>query len=226
MSFWSKIVGPAATIFGASQLASILFPETLGFLSVFGPSTPQVTGFTGVGPIANGAQYADLINGGTAAASVWSNPTVLASGILAGTSLLGGLFGPEAQNQDFLRQQATENAAEAKRQFDAKLAFEQAKLQQEAALQAQAIEAQAGAAAAAAKAQVEAAGIAADASKKNTLSAQIGQNAGLKGQALQIPLQARNNQSEAATSTGANAGNFFTNLVVGMQRPALQAAAR
>jgi len=217
MSFWSKLVKPVGIGLGAAALGSILFPETTGMLTGGLLGSSASPGVGGIGPVADGSKYADMLNGG---ASIWSNPTVLSAGILAGTSLLGGLFGPEASQAEYLREQSEANAAEAKRQFDAELAYKQAALAQAKEIAM----IQAGAARSASSGAGAAAKIAADAMLKKAKSDAIMQAGSMKSQALQIPLAAIDNQAKTAQNTGAQANSFFGTLASTLATPALSVA--
>lgn len=228
MGFWDKIGKPLAIGAGAAMLGSYLFPQTTSMLTG-GLLGDNGTGFSGIGPLASGRDYSHLLAGGSAASlpsgidygalagavtggkesSIWSNPTVLSSGILAGTSLLGGLFGSSSEEDQLALQQA--QLEETKRQFDAKMGLEQQQLAQ--ALELARI--QSGGAS-------RAAGISAAAQRAIAEANAIGNAATMKSQALQIPLAARENQVQAAQNTGAQSGNFFASIIPSMQRPALR----
>lgn len=202
-SFLNKIVKPLGLAVGATVLGSYLFPQTTASLTggLFGDAN-GVGALSGIG----GASAA-----GAGTGSIWNNPTVLSSGILAGTSLLSNLFGSSAEeDQAKLNQQQLE---EQKRQFDQKLILEREQLAQ--ALQIAKIHA--GSAGAGA-------GAAASAQRAIAKSNAIGQAAALKAQVMQVPLQARAHQAEAAQNTGAQSGAFFNNLSASLQQPALRAS--
>lgn len=216
MSFLKKILPVAGGAIGAGILGSFLFPQTTSMLTggLLGSSTGTGafgdlfgSSLSSAGAAAGGAQ---------AASSIWSNPTVLSSGILAGTSLLSGLFGTNS-DEDAIKLKEAELAENA-RQFDATLALKQADL-------AQAIEIakiQAGAASAGAGAQVASANIARDSALRQARAQLIQNTATQKGQALQIPLVARGQQADKAQTTGLQSGQFFNMLIPSLQRPALQ----
>lgn len=143
--------------------------------------------------------------------SIWSNPTFLSSALIAGTQLVSGLFGSSAEEEAL----ASKNS-ETARQFDAELAFKEKELAQRMAI-----------------AQLQAGGgggggggasAAAAAALKQGKSAAIGNAAANKSAALQIPLAAMKDQTEAAQLTGKASGDFFNTLVGNMQRPALSRA--
>lgn len=202
-SFLNKIVKPLGIAVGATVLGSYLFPQT----------TAQLTG--GLFGDANGTGALSGL-GGTAAAgvgtgSIWNNPTVLSSGILAGTSLLTNLFGSNAEEDQMkLNQQQLE---EQKRQFDQKMILEREQMAQ--ALQIAKVHAASAGAGA---------GTAAAAQRAIAKANAIGQSTALKAQAMQVPLQARQNQAETAQNTGAQSGAFFNNMSAMLQQPAMRAA--
>lgn len=203
MSFFSKLIKPAAIIGGSAILGSYLFPETTSYL------TGGMLGSDAAGAGASGASYGDMLGkaAGTSS-SIWSNPTVLSSGILAGTSLLTNLFGPNTEQATIDLNKAS--LAEKQREFDQNQELEKAQL-------AQALEIaklQSGAAG-------RAAGITAAANKSIAKANLIANAASEKAKALQLPLVARKNQSDAAQTTGAQSGAFFNQLMAGLQRPAL-----
>lgn len=219
MSFLDKIKKPALMLGGAALLGSYFFPET-----TFGATG----GLLGTDPMSAGGSsfIGPLLSGGTAAAtggaSIWANPTVLSSGILAGTSLLTGLFGSSAEEDN--AQLMRDKLDEEKRQFDATLALKQSDM-------AQAIEIakiQAGASGAAARAgagaQVASANIGRDSALRQARASVIQNAATQKSQALQIPLAARGEQAERAQNTGLQSGIFFNSLIPNLQRPALRGA--
>lgn len=203
----SKILGGAAAVGGAALLGSYLFPSTTSSLT---GGLLGSTGTTGIGPVASGTDYAAMLGDvSPQASSIFSNPTVLSSGILAGTSLLGGLFGNSADEE---ARAAAE--AEAKRQFDAKLALEQAQLLQN--LEIAKINA-------AARGGGGGNGAAVSAQLKIAKNAAIAANAAQRAQAMQIPLQ-YDKRAETAQNTGAQSGSFFNNLTQLLQAPALRGA--
>lgn len=181
---------------GAAALGSFLFPETASYI------TGGLVGSSGA------SSTADALS---KSSSIWSDPTVLSSGILAGTSLLSGLFG--SSSQDELNQA---QLAEEKRQFDLTMALKQADLQQ--ALEIAKL--QAGASRGGGDTG-RSASIAANAALKQARANLIAKGAEQKAQAMQLPLAARNNQSNAAQTTGTQSGMFFNNLIANLQRPAL-----
>ena len=157
-----------------------------------------------------------IFDGGSSAASggssIWSNPTVLSSAILAGTQLVSGLFGSSSEEEA-----AQQQADEQKRQFDATLALKQADL-------AQALEI--------AKLQIAArggggdggAGAARDAALRQARANAIGQAAQMKIAGMKLPLEAMQAQSEAAQQTGQSSGQFFNSLIPNLEAPALSRA--
>lgn len=196
----SKLLLGAGLAAGAYYGGSYLFPETFG-----------ATATSGIGPVASGTDYANMLGtGGTAASSIFSNPTVLSSGILAGTSLLGGLFGNSAEEAALAQQQAI-----ADKQFNAEMEFKKAQLAQQleiAKLQLAAGGGGGGGNGAAVAAQLKIA-------KNQAIAA----NAAQKAQALQIPLQF-DKRAETTQNTGAQSGSFFNNLTQLLQAPALRSA--
>lgn len=202
MSSFLKKIAPAAGIaVGAGLLGSYFFPETMGAATggIFGSSTPAVNSLS------------------KETASIWANPTVLSSGILAGTSLLSGMFGQQEGDITEAGQAALD---EQKRQFDLTMALKQADLAQ--ALEIAKI--QAGAAGAGSGAAVSAANINRDSQLRQAKASLINNAAQQKSQALQIPLAARSEQAERAQNTGTQSGAFFNNLMQGLQTPALSRA--
>lgn len=196
MGFWSDIAKPVGIGLGATALGSILFPQTAASLTGGVLGNSQGTGlFSG--------------SGDAGGSSVWSNPTVLSSGILAGTSLLSGLFGSSAEEDAYAIQQA--NLAEEQRQFDLRMELEKAQLAQ--ALEIAKLQASAGSGAA---------GAAAAAQRAIAKSNAIGDAANMKAQALQIPLGALQNLSNAAQTTGVKSGEFFNSLAPTLMAPALR----
>lgn len=218
MSGLSKLLGPALAIGGSALLGSYLFPETTSYMTggLMGSAgsgiAPNLSASQNIGPLTSGIGNLDLSSLSTpAAASIFSNPTVLSSGILAGTSLLSGLFGGSAEEE------ANKIAlAEQQRQFDAKLALEQAQMAQ--ALEIAKINAASrggggGGNGAAVSAQLKIA--------KANLANQYAQQ---KVQAKQIPLEAMANQMNAAQTTGIQSGANFNALAQILQNPALRSA--
>ncbi len=212
----SKILKPVGIGLGAAALGSYLFPQTMSSITggLLGSSaTPSAASsvlgdididINGDGLIGENA-IGDILN--KSSPSIWSNPTVLSSGILAGTSLLGGLFGSSAEDE--LAQASLE---EQKRQFDAKMALEQAQLAQ--ALEIAKLRGGGGGGnGAAVNAQLRIA--------KANLRNQVNEN---KAQAMQMPLQYLGNQAAAAQNTGAQQGTFFNNMAQILQSPALRRA--
>ena len=211
MGFWDKIAKPFGIGLGAAALGSVLFPETTSMLTggLFGKDSSALGG--NIGPVASGTDYAAMLSGlgDSGGSSIWSNPTVLSSGILAGTSLLGNLFGQTDEEAVLALKQA--ELEETKRQFDAKMMLEEKQLGQ--ALELARI--QSGGAA-------RAAGIGAAAQRAVAEANAIGNAATMKSQALQIPLAARENQQQAAQNTGAQIQSFFANVIPSLQRPLLR----
>lgn len=202
MSFLSSIAKPLSIGIGAAALGSLLFPQTTSMLTGGLLGSDTGTGLlSGLG--ATGAGQSS---------SIWTNPTVLSSGILAGTSLLSGLFGSSAE--DAAADLAQQRLDEEKRQFDAQLALKQADLAQ--ALEIAKIQASAS------RAGSNGASIAAAAALKQAKANALGQAAQNKMTALQIPLAAIANQSAAAQTAGAQSGSFFNGLIPSLQRPALR----
>lgn len=199
MGFFDKVFDkdvllPVGLAVGGTALGSFLFPETFG----------SITG----GLLGSSSTAAPAVGAEVASNSVFSNPSVLSAGILAGTSLLSNLFG--SSDQEELAQQTL---AENQRQFDEELALKRESLAQ--ALEIAKLQAGgAGSGAAAAR----------DAALRTAKMQVIGQAAGLKSQALQIPLAARSKQADMAQNTGVQSGMFFNSLIPNLQRPALQAA--
>lgn len=198
----SKILGGAAAVGGAALLGSYLFPSTTSSL------TGGLLGSSGsnIGPLTSGIGHLDL---GSQASSIFSNPTVLSSGILAGTSLLGGLFGNSADEAALKAQQEL-----ADKQFQANLALKQ----QELAMQLEIAKLNA-----ASRGGDGGAGAAVSAQLKIAKNAAIAANAAQKAQALQIPLQ-YDKRAETTQNTGAQSGSFFNNLTQLLQAPALRGA--
>lgn len=192
MGFLSDILKPVGIGVGAAALGGLLFPETVGSLT-------------------GGLFGASAADGGS---SIFSNPTVLSSGILAGTSLLSGLFGSSSEEDQLALQQST--LEEQRRQFDEKMKLEAQQLAQ--ALQIAKINASASGGAS------NAAGITARTNRDIAKASAIGNAASQKADALQIPLKARENQIAAAQTTGSQSGQFFNQLMQGLQAPALVAA--
>lgn len=200
-NFLKKIAPVAIGAVGAGVLGSYFFPETMGSMTggMLGTSTAT-----------------DALSAG-AATSMWRDPSVLSAGILAGTSLLGGLFGQQEGDMTPAGQAALD---EQKRQFDLTMALKQADLAQ--ALEIAKI--QAGAAGAGSGAAVSAANINRDSQLRQAKAQLINAGAQQKSQALQIPLAARSEQAERAQNTGTQSGIFYNNLMQGMQAPALSRA--
>lgn len=207
-SFFDKIAKPLGIGLGAAALGSVLFPQTTSMLTggLFGSDTG--TGLLSGGGAGGAAQYF-MPGGAPEAESIWRNPTVLSSGILAGTSLLSGLFGTDQEEANLALKQAALD--EEKRQFDAKMGLEKDQL-------AQAIEIariQAGSAG-------RAAGISAAAQRAIAEANAIQNAATTKAQALQIPLASREKQAEAAQNTGVQSGAFINALTPTLIRPMLR----
>lgn len=201
----SKLVKPLGIGLGAAALGSLLFPQTASMM------TGGVLGSDSGTGLLSGMGTSTALPATMQSSSVFSNPTVLSAGILAGTSLLSGLFG--SNSQDEASQAALE---ENQRQFDATMAYKQAEM-------AQALEL--------AKMQLAAggrsggdggAGIAAATALKQARANAIQNAAQQKISALQIPLAARANQMQAAQTTGAQSGDFFASIIPSLQRPALR----
>lgn len=192
----SKILGIGAGLAGAYYGGSYLFPETFGATAA------------NIGPVASGAEYANMLDAGSKA-SVFSNPTVLSSGILAGTSLLGGLFGSSAEEEALKQQQAL-----TQQQFDAEMAYKQAALAQ--ALEIAKINAASGGGGGGNGAAVAA-------QLKIARANAIANNAAQKAEAMKLPLQF-DNRAATAQNTGAQSGSFFNNLAQLLQAPALRSA--
>lgn len=211
MSDFLKKIAPVAGVLGAAALGSYLFPET-----TFSMTGGMLGSMGGAG--ANGALTAtDLMAqpymtdaGGLG--SIFSNPTVLSSGILAGTSLISGLFGSDSDMSEY----QTASLAEQQRQFDAELALKQAQLAQ--ALEIAKIQSAAGGGAS------NAASITAKTNRDIARANAIGNATSMKGEALQIPLKAMENQINAAQTTGIESGRFFNALMQGLQAPAMKRA--
>lgn len=202
MSFLSSIAKPLGIGIGAAALGSLLFPQTTSMLTGGLLGNDTGTGLlSGLGA-----------TGASQSSSIWSNPTVLSSGILAGTSLLSGLFGSSAE--DAAADLAQQRLDEEKRQFDAQLALKQQDLQN--AIEIAKIQASAS------RAGSNGASIAAAAALKQAKANALGQAAQNKMTALQIPLAAIANQSAAAQTAGAQSGQFFNSLIPSLQRPALR----
>lgn len=197
---------------GAAALGSFLFPQTTSMITggMLGSS-----GTSGVGPVASGATYGSMLGGQSS--SIFTNPTVLSAGILAGTSLLTNMFGSNAQDDAAKLNEA--QLAENARQFDASLALKKEELAQ--ALQLAQL--QAGAARSAGNGAVQSANIARQTALQQARAGVIGQAAQGKAQALQLPIAAGEERVNAAQTTGAQSGSFFNNLVQGLQQPALRA---
>ena len=202
MSFLSSIAKPLGIGIGAAALGSLLFPQTTSMLTGGLLGNDTGTGLlSGLGA-----------TGASQSSSIWSNPTVLSSGILAGTSLLSGLFGSSAE--DAAADLAQQRLDEEKRQFYAQLALKQQDLQN--AIEIAKIQASAS------RAGSNGASIAAAAALKQAKANALGQAAQNKMTALQIPLAAIANQSAAAQTAGAQSGQFFNSLIPSLQRPALR----
>jgi len=202
VSFLSSIAKPLGIGIGAAALGSLLFPQTTSMLTGGLLGNDTGTGLlSGLGA-----------TGASQSSSIWSNPTVLSSGILAGTSLLSGLFGSSAE--DAAADLAQQRLDEEKRQFDAQLALKQQDLQN--AIEIAKIQASAS------RAGSNGASIAAAAALKQAKANALGQAAQNKMTALQIPLAAIANQSAAAQTAGAQSGQFFNSLIPSLQRPALR----
>lgn len=211
MGFLSKIGKPLGLAIGGAALGGMLFPETFGGLTggLFGQSqiagqetTRNLFGFD-VGTLGTAASE----GGG----GIFSNPTVLSSAILAGTSLLSGIYGSTDEEDVLALKQA--ELAEQQRQFDAKLALEREQLAQAleiAKIQASGAGSGAGAAAAA---QLKIA-------KANLIKSA----ADSKAKALELPLLARKSQTEASQLTGKTSADQFNALANILQQPALRAA--
>lgn len=204
---------------GAGLLAAYLFGGS-GSAAAGGDTLDAGIGATGSGW--TDQDYGSLFGGtdtglgANVPSSIWSNPQVVSSGILAGTSLLGGLFGGSAEED--AKQLSEAQLAEQQRQFDAKLELEKAQMAQ--ALQIAQINA--GAARAGAGSAAASANIARDTALRQARANAIGQATEMKTQALQLPAAARLNQSNAAQNTGAQSGLFFNSLIPNLQRPALR----
>lgn len=156
--------------------------------------------------------------GGGGGDSIWSNPTVLSSAILAGTSLFSGLFGNDSGEMEQKQYEAT--LAENQRQFDAKMALEQQQLAQSIEL----AKIQAGAAGAGASASRANAAAARDAALRQAKIQAIGEATKLKSQALTLPLEYMNEQARVAQNAGAQSGGYFSNMMQSLQQPALRSA--
>lgn len=196
---------------GATLLGAYLFGG--GGSSLFGG------GASNIGPVASGVDYGAMISGaGPGATSIFSNPMVLSSGIMAGTSLLSGLFGSNAQADATKLDQAA--LAEKQREADMQNALAEKQLAQQLII----AKMQAGAASAGSGAAARAAGITAAANKSIAKASAIGNAASGKAAALQIPLAARAAQANAAQTTGVQSGAFFNNLMQNLQAPAMRAA--
>jgi predicted esterase len=151
-----------------------------------------------------------LSGAGPTASSIFQNPTVLSSGIMAGTSLLSGLFGGQAE-EDALKQQQALN----QQQFDAEMAYKQAALAQ--ALEIAKINAAGGGGGGSNQ------GAAIAAQLKIAKAKAIENAAAMKGAAMQLPLQ-YDNRAATAQNTGAQSGAYFNNLAQILQAPALRSA--
>lgn len=220
--FLNKILPAAGIAVGAGVLGSYLFPETMGSMSggLLGsnPIGTNPDGTTMFEPSTSAFSIGDLFGGSSSAkGSMWTDPTVLSSGIIAGTSLLQGLFGQQPGDMT-MKDQATLD--EEKRQFDASMALKEKDLAQ--ALEIARI--QAGAAGAGAGATVRAAGIASDSARRQAKANMINDSVTTQANALQIPLAARSKQMEAAQNTGVQSGIFFNSLIPNLQRPLLRGA--
>lgn len=220
MGSFDKILKGAGVALGAAALGSYLFPQTMGSLTggLFG-TTPGAYGpggsgtnffgmdFGGIGTATAGAGAAGAI--GSAGSSIFSNPTVLSSALLAGTSLVSNLFGTDYEQEklDLDKQQI-----EAQIQLNKdKLALDKEQL----AAQIEIAKIQAGAAGSGAAA-------ARDAALRQARAAAIGQSAQNRASAMQAKVNAREGQVEAAQTTGARSGDFFNMLIPNLQRGATQ----
>lgn len=226
MGFFNKIAKPAGIAAGATVLASILFPETMGGLTNgFLGATPVGTAADGSTMFAPGSTNLfgfDVGSGAAAGAAgaskgFFSDPGVLSASILAGTSLISGLFGTDYNKENLDLQKQHEAAQEQLAQQQ--LALDKDKLAQ--ALEIAKI--QAGAAGAAANAQVAAANLARKTNLQLARSSAIGQGTQLKLNAMELPIEARNKQATAAQNTGTQSGFFFNQLIPNLQRPAIAA---
>lgn len=214
---FDKILKGAGIAVGAAALGGYLFPETMGSLTggLFGSANPgaygpggsdlNMFGFNVGSTAAAGAGAA-----GGAAGGIFSNPTVLSSAILAGTSLLSGAFGSDLEQDKFDL---------AKQESEAAMQLARDKLQLDKDQLAQALEI--------AKIQAGAAGSAASAARDTQLRiarSNARQNmTGMKYNLRQAPILAREGQRDAATTTGVQSGNFFNTLIPNLQRGALTA---
>jgi hypothetical protein len=177
----------------------------MGFFDNFWSSAAPAAATGAVAPAAglNASPTADT-------SSIWSNPNVLSAGILAGTSMLSNLFGGSSAD-DLASQQFTES----QRQFDADMAYKQAALAQQLAI------AQLGQGGGGGGGD-GGAGIAARTQRDIAKANLIDKSADKKIAALQMPLEYKTNQINAAQTTGTQSGAFFNNLMAGLQRPALR----
>ena len=132
-----------------------------------------------------------------ATGSIWSDPTFLSSALIAGTSLLSGLFGSSAED---------EQSALARDKFD----WEKQKYDEQ---MAQALEI--------AKLQASGGGAARDAALRQTRAQLMQANAEQQAGAMQLPLAARTRQSAAAQATGEQSGQLYAQLASSLQQPAL-----
>lgn len=201
MADFKDILTGAAVVAGGAQLGSMLFPETFG--SLFGSS---VTPSNSVGNSLKTQAANDKIFG--------LSPQVASAGILAVTQGLTAAFGSSAEDDrlDFQRENAELTREEQGRQFDENLAFRREQLEQEAALREAAL-----------AVQRESIGAQSEAARKgrllSLLQSQVSSGNQLTNSRLgrgnnipQLFAQSGQVRSQAAGTSGAQAGNFFNTL--------------
>ncbi len=202
----AKLLGGLALGAGAYYGGSAL----LGGSDASGLSVSNPGG--NIGPTTSGIQALGLAPESTAS-SIFSNPTVLSSGILSATSLLGGLFGNSAtEDANAL------TAEEAKRQFDAKLALEQAQLAQNLEVAKLQLAARGGGGGGGGN------GAAVAAQLRIAKNNAIAQNAAQKIAALQLPGEMGQARIGTAQNTGAQSRAGFNQMASILQAPALRSA--
>lgn len=233
MSSLSKILGGAGLALGAAALGGYFFPETASSITgglfgaeqigqgvdgstIYQPNSYNIFGYD-IGGSGGGA--ASVLGGGGGNAGggggsgFFSNPQVLSSAILAGTSLVSGLFGSDSEDKK-LKLAENQQAFENQLALD-KLALAKDELAQRLELAKLGGGGGGGGAAAAAKIQ-------ADTQKRIARAQLIGESSKNRAQAMQAKVSAREGQKDAAQLTGARSGDFFNQLIPNLQRGALR----
>lgn len=181
-----------------------------GIGSIFGSSAPS---YADSGTLSLGGKIAPSVlektidlGSNPATSSIFSNPSVVSSGILAGTSLLSGLFGDSGDDINYAQLE------EQKRQADLDMAYKTAALAQALEIAKMQAASQGGGG--------NGAGVAAQ--LKIARANAIANNTAQKAEAMQIPLAARSQQAQTAQNTGTQSGAFFNNLISLLQAPAIR----